>query len=211
MADGGVKDETSSATSSSCRSAPFRRRSRPIGAGHQKAAARRGERPLRHRMPAFCSAGLEARPAATRRSGHFGQCRGIILAGIQVSELRQRLSRSVNRQRLLPATLTLRLALQSAGEPAESARAVRGSVSLVRLTQICRFCALGRAPFGRIRAPSGSRAAPRMAGNTYRLRAKAAREAGYRLGSDRGSPNHGSTLASKRVMAQIWPPARVNT
>ena len=35
--------------------------------------------------------------------------------------------------------------------------------------------------------------------------------AGYRLGSDRGSPNHGSTLASKRVMAQIWPPARVST
>jgi hypothetical protein len=30
-----------------------------------------------------------------------------------------------------------RLALQSADEPAESARAVRGSVSLVRLTQIC--------------------------------------------------------------------------
>ena len=29
----------------------------------------------------------------------------------------------------------------------------------------------------------------------------------YRLGSDRGSPNHGSTLASKRVMAQIWLPA----
>jgi hypothetical protein len=52
---------------------------------------------------------------------------------------------------------------------------------------------------------------PAMAGNTYRLRAKAAREAGYRLGSDRGSPNHGSTLASKRVMAQIWPPARVST
>src|SRR3954470_13803624 len=26
--------------------------------------------------------------------------------------------------------------------------------------------------------------------------------AGYRLGSDRGSPNHGSTLAPKRVMAQ---------
>jgi hypothetical protein len=42
-------------------------------------------------------------------------------------------------------------------------------------------------------------------------RAKAAREAGYRLGSDRGSPNHGSTLASNRVMAQIWPPARVST
>jgi len=28
---------------------------------------------------------------------------------------------------------------------------------------------------------------------------------------ERGSPNHGSTLASKRVMAQIWPPARVST
>jgi hypothetical protein len=35
--------------------------------------------------------------------------------------------------------------------------------------------------------------------------------AGYRLGSDRGSPNHGSTLASKRVMPQIRPPARVRT
>jgi len=36
-------------------------------------------------------------------------------------------------------------------------------------------------------------------------------EAGYRLGSERGSPNHGSTLASKRVKPQIWPPARVST
>ena len=35
--------------------------------------------------------------------------------------------------------------------------------------------------------------------------------AGYRLGSDRGSPNQGSTLASKRVMAQIRLPARVST
>jgi hypothetical protein len=35
--------------------------------------------------------------------------------------------------------------------------------------------------------------------------------AGYRLGSDRGSPNHGSTLLSKRVMAQIRLPARVST
>ena len=35
--------------------------------------------------------------------------------------------------------------------------------------------------------------------------------AGYWLGSDRGSPNHGSTLASKRVMPQICPPARVST
>ena len=36
-------------------------------------------------------------------------------------------------------------------------------------------------------------------------------KAGHRAGSDRGSPNHGSTLASKRVMAQIWSPARVST
>jgi len=36
-------------------------------------------------------------------------------------------------------------------------------------------------------------------------------KAGYRAGSERGSPNHGSTLASKRVMAQIWPAARVST
>jgi hypothetical protein len=67
---------------------------------------------------------------------------------------------------------------------------------------------------GNFRSDSGAfwqSAAPRMAGNTYRLRAKAAREAGYRLGSDRGSPNQGRTLASKRVMARIWPPARVRT
>ena len=31
-------------------------------------------------------------------------------------------------------------------------------------------------------------------------------EAGYRLGSDRGSPNHGSTLFSNRTMAQIRSP-----
>jgi hypothetical protein len=42
------------------------------------------------------------------------------------------------------------------------------------------------------------------AGRVLRARPAAAREADYRLGSDRGSPNHGSTLASKRVMAQIW-------
>src|SRR5262249_18787741 len=36
-------------------------------------------------------------------------------------------------------------------------------------------------------------------------------KAGHRAGSDRGSPNHGSTLASKRVMAQIRSPARVRT
>jgi drug/metabolite transporter (DMT)-like permease len=34
---------------------------------------------------------------------------------------------------------------------------------------------------------------------------------GYRLGSDRGSPNHGRTLLSKRVMAQIRSPATVRT
>jgi hypothetical protein len=34
---------------------------------------------------------------------------------------------------------------------------------------------------------------------------------GYRLGSDRGSPNHGSTLASNRVMPQMREPASVST
>ncbi len=37
------------------------------------------------------------------------------------------------------------------------------------------------------------------------------REAGYRLGSDRGSPNHGNTLVSKRVTEQIRSPASVRT
>jgi hypothetical protein len=36
-------------------------------------------------------------------------------------------------------------------------------------------------------------------------------EAGYRLGSDRGSPNQPSTLLSKRVKAQIRSPVRVRT
>jgi hypothetical protein len=35
--------------------------------------------------------------------------------------------------------------------------------------------------------------------------------AGYRLGSERGSPNQGRTLFSKRVMAQIRSPVRVST
>ncbi len=35
--------------------------------------------------------------------------------------------------------------------------------------------------------------------------------AGYRLGSDRGSPNQGSTPLSKRVRAQIRSPVRVRT
>jgi hypothetical protein len=47
------------------------------------------------------------------------------------------------------------------------------------------------------------------AGNVLAVPARHA--GGYRPGSDRGSPNHGSTLASKRVMAQIWSPARVST
>ena len=36
-------------------------------------------------------------------------------------------------------------------------------------------------------------------------------EAGFRLGSDLGSPNHGSTLLSKRVMVQIRSPLWVRT
>ena len=36
-------------------------------------------------------------------------------------------------------------------------------------------------------------------------------EPGYRLGSDRGSPNRGSTLLTKRVTAQIRSPLRVRT
>jgi hypothetical protein len=42
-------------------------------------------------------------------------------------------------------------------------------------------------------------------------RCRAHSEAAYRLGSDRGSPNHGSTLLSKRVKAQIRSPVRVRT
>jgi hypothetical protein len=34
---------------------------------------------------------------------------------------------------------------------------------------------------------------------------------GYRLGSECGSPNHGKTLFSKRLMAQIRSPVRVRT
>ena len=36
-------------------------------------------------------------------------------------------------------------------------------------------------------------------------------KAGYRAGSDRGSPNQGRTAFSKRVMAQIRSPVRVST
>jgi hypothetical protein len=211
MADGEVKDETSSAASSTCRSAVFRRRSRPIGAGHQEAAARRGERPLPHRMPAFCSAGLEARPAATRRSGHFGQCRGIILAVIQVSELRQRLSRSVNRQRLLPATLTLRDWRSRAPTNLPNRRGQSGDrlalSGLPRSADSVHLAGQLSVGFGRLLAVGGAA----DGGEHVSATSKAAREAGYRLGSDRGCPNHGSTLASKRVMPQIWPPARVST
>jgi hypothetical protein len=52
--------------------------------------------------------------------------------------------------------------------------------------------------------------APEQDPRTERLHAVPS-AAGYRLGSDRGSPNQGSTLASKRVMAKIWPPATVST
>jgi hypothetical protein len=44
-----------------------------------------------------------------------------------------------------------------------------------------------------------------------RPRPSAAWDGGYRLGSDRGSPNQGSTLASNRVIAQIRSSARVST
>jgi hypothetical protein len=44
-----------------------------------------------------------------------------------------------------------------------------------------------------------------------RRRRRAHSEAAYRLGSDRGSPNHGSALFSKRVMPQIRSPVRVRT
>jgi hypothetical protein len=63
---------------------------------------------------------------------------------------------------------------------------------------------------GRVRLRAGAAAGWPAA--TRSARAASPRPgAGYRLGSDRGSPNHGSTLASKRVMAQIRSPARVST
>jgi hypothetical protein len=47
---------------------------------------------------------------------------------------------------------------------------------------------------------------------SWRVRPWAGRAgAGYRLGSERGSPNQGRTLLSKRVMAQIRSPVRVST
>ena len=61
--------------------------------------------------------------------------------------------------------------------------------------------------FGRLLAVGGAA----DGGEHVSATSKSRPEAGYWLGSDRGSPNHGSTLASKRVMAQIWPPARVST
>jgi hypothetical protein len=44
-----------------------------------------------------------------------------------------------------------------------------------------------------------------------RCRAHPPLEAGYRRGSDRGSPNQGSALLSKRVRAQMRSPVRVRT
>jgi hypothetical protein len=61
--------------------------------------------------------------------------------------------------------------------------------------------------FGRLLAVGGAA----DGGEHVSVTGKSRPGAGYRLGSDRGSPNHGSTLASKRVMAQIWLPARVST
>jgi hypothetical protein len=162
-------------------------------------------------VPAFRSAELEARPAATRRSGHFGQRRGIILAVIQVSELRQRLSCPVNRQRLLPATLTLRDWRSRAPANLPNRRGqsgVRLALSgLPRSADSVHLAGQLSVGFGRLLVVGGAA----DGGERISATSKDAREAGYRLGSERGSPNHGSTLASKRVMPQIWPPAMVST
>jgi len=48
----------------------------------------------------------------------------------------------------------------------------------------------------------------RAAGTAFLATVKAL---GYRLGSDCGSPNQGSTLFSKRVRTQIRSPVRVST
>src|SRR5947207_432806 len=53
---------------------------------------------------------------------------------------------------------------------------------------------------------SRARSPARIAAAHYRCS-----KAGHQAGIDRGSPNHGSTLASKRVMPQIRSPARVST
>ena len=45
----------------------------------------------------------------------------------------------------------------------------------------------------------------------YRPRIQEHREGDTQLGSNRGSPNHGSTLLSKRVMAEIRSPLSVRT
>ena len=58
---------------------------------------------------------------------------------------------------------------------------------------------------------SRTRPEPRAARPAATHPARAHSEAAYRLGSDRGSPNHGSTLLSKRVKAQIRSPVRVRT
>src|SRR5215467_4933630 len=48
-------------------------------------------------------------------------------------------------------------------------------------------------------------------GGLTRHRQARLRPRGYLVGSDRGSPNQGSTLFSKRVIAQIRSPVRVRT
>ena len=77
---------------------------------------------------------------------------------------------------------------------------------LFRLAGRCGPWASGRHSCFRARVRSPSRGRRRNS-----LGACSLPMAGYRLGSERGSPNHGSTLASKRVMPQIRSPARVST
>ena len=77
-----------------------------------------------------------------------------------------------------------------------------------RLASRCGPSASGRHSSFQARIPSRSL---RMRKNSFGACSLSMAGAGYRPGSERGSPNHGSTLASKRVMPQIWPPARVST
>ena len=55
----------------------------------------------------------------------------------------------------------------------------------------------------------GERGSTRPTGSVARDASRV--RAGYRAGSDRGSPNQGSTLVSKRVTEQIRSPASVRT
>ena len=61
------------------------------------------------------------------------------------------------------------------------------------------------------RAPRGLRRHVTVVIRTMFVLSLRAGTGAIELGSDRGSPNHGSTLLSKRVMAQIRSPVRVRT